>query len=133
MSLIGIHLDNLDQIFDQQYNQIKHFQIFVDPIVDYHKRYNKELQYIQKNNIQIAVHSSYTVNISRNWEEGDWWVELVIREIEQASIIGAYCLVLHTGKRLELAESQAINNMYSFLLHINRKNDNRTFKNKDKI
>jgi len=120
MSLVGIHLDNLSDMMNARYDQINHFQLFVDPAVDYLEKYSEELQYIQRNRIMIVVHSSYTVNISKKWNTDDWWMELVLREIEQAHIIGAYCLVIHPGKSMDLDRSVAINNMYSFLLHINR-------------
>jgi len=120
MSLVGIHLDDLNNIMDREYSDIYHFQIFVDPMIDYLKKYHNHLEYIKQKNIRIVVHSSYTVNVSKKWDPTDWWVDLMIREIEQAHIIGGYCLIIHTGKKLDLDYSSAINNMYSFLLHINR-------------
>ena len=120
MSLIGIHLDDMGDMMGPLYDHVDHFQIFVDPMVDYPEKYPDQLQYIRRNRIMIVVHSSYTVNISKKRSADDWWVELVLREIEQAHIIGGYCLVIHTGKSIDLDRSVAINNMYSFLLHINR-------------
>lgn len=124
MSLIGIHLDDLANIMDNEYKHIKHFQIFVDPMIDYNLKYKRHLKYISDHMIKIVVHSSYTINISKKWQPEDWWVGLIIRELEQASNIGAYSLVIHTGKKMELDQSVAINNMYSFLLHINRMSHN---------
>lgn len=76
------------------------------------KKYNKQ------NNIKVVVHSSYIINIAKNWNSYSLWVQYLISEIEYADKLGAFGIVLHFGKQLELSLQEAYNNMFSYLLHV---------------
>lgn len=75
--------------------------------------------YLKDNNISCVIHSSYTHNIAKNWNPNSWWIESIINEINYAGQIGAYGVVIHFGKLLDMNMSVAYNNMYSALLYIN--------------
>lgn len=129
MSLLGIHVHSIEEVLSKCNKEIKFFQIFVDPLKDYTTfDISSVIEYIKSNRITIAVHSSYTINIAKKWHEFDWWVEYIIEEIQICSKIGAYGIVLHTGNKLNLSESEAINNMYTLLLHIHRKTNTSNIK-----
>jgi deoxyribonuclease IV len=121
---LGIHLGNLNEIMDKKNKNIKLFQFFVDPIKnDYFSPNNKILERIKKNNIQLVAHSSYTINVSKNWDEHSWWVEYIVQEILLCQKLGVLYLVIHTGKKLDLPTSIALNNMYSFIIHVIRRTE----------
>jgi deoxyribonuclease-4 len=75
-------------------------------------------KYIQKNGIIGFVHSSYTINIANIWDEYSIWVNLLIKEIKIAHLLGLKGIILHIGKQLKLDKNNAYNNMYSSLLYI---------------
>ncbi|QKF93996.1 Ap endonuclease 2 [Fadolivirus algeromassiliense] len=78
-------------------------------------------EYIKKNNMKVIVHSSYIHNIARKWDEYSWWLKNLEIEIKYAHMIGAYGVVLHFGKQLDLSIEEAYNNMYTSLLYIHNK------------
>lgn len=127
MSLIGIHINDirdLTEIISKNtvYNNLQLVQTFVSSTEDYtDKKYNNVKKYIRNNHIRIAVHGSYSINLARRWDDNDWWIQQFINEIEAAKHIGAFCIVIHTGKKLELSNAEAINNMYTSLIHIHEK------------
>lgn len=90
--------------------------------IDDFKKFNKD------NDIKVVVHSSYILNIARNWDKYSWWVDYLIDEIEYAEKIGSFGIVLHFGKQLELSLPEAYNNMYSYLLHIGKRTINSSVK-----
>jgi deoxyribonuclease-4 len=127
MSLIGIHVGQLDQsshiakISDKPYDSIGLFQIFVNPLKDYNDDEFKSIRkLIEKNNIRLVVHASYVINISKRWKPYDWWVEQLITEIKIAEQLKCIGVVIHTGKKMELNNAEALNNMYTLLLHVHR-------------
>lgn len=83
-----------------------------------YKEFSLELK---KNNINVIVHASYTINIAQKWDEYSWWINQLILEINLANKIGAKFIVLHLGKSLDLDINVALNNMYSSLLYISNK------------
>ena len=119
MSLVGVHVSNILDILKQEYENINFFQFFVSTSIDYKKKeYEKVLNYIRKNNIYMLVHGAYSINMSRRWNEADWWIQQLIAEIVVCEIIGCFGIVIHTGKQLELSNNEALNNMYTSLLYI---------------
>jgi len=119
MSLVGIHIDDISEIKHYDHNKIKLFQFFVSATHDYDKKeYQEIFQHIKNNNIKIVVHGSYSLNMSRSWKESDWWIQQLINEIMICDKIGSFGIVIHTGKKLDLTTSTAINNMYTSLMYI---------------
>ena len=74
--------------------------------------------YLINNDMKVTVHSSYLHNIGREWDKYSYWIKNIIMEIEYCHIIGALCLVLHLGKKLNLSLEETYNNMYTSLLYI---------------
>jgi len=72
----------------------------------------------------IVVHSSYTINIARDWNEDSHWILQLIDEIKYAHSVNAFGIVIHMGKSLDLTKKHALNNMYSCLLYINKETEN---------
>lgn len=75
--------------------------------------------YLSENKISCIIHSLYTHNIAKKWSPDSWWIQSIINEINYAGEIGAYGVVIHFGKLVDLNLSVAYNNMYSALLYIN--------------
>ena len=120
--IIGIHIKNNNK--DNIYEKIKHIydnngriiQLFVNNI----KNINEVCNYLKKYNMLCVVHASYTINISQPWNKYSWWVQKFILEIECASKLNAFGIVIHLGKQLNLSFEEAINNMYSLLLYVHK-------------
>lgn len=127
MSLIGVHIDNILDIVNilaknKLYENIDLVQTFVNATTDYtDKKYDKVKKHILERNIKISIHASYSINLSKQWNENDWWIQQFINEINAAHTLNAFCIVIHTGKKLQLSEPVSINNMYSSLLFIHEK------------
>jgi len=125
MKLYGAHIDSdIDNIIKNA-KKIKSYggnliQIFVDIKKDKNK-YIKLKKELEKINIHISVHASYTINIAQNWNDYSWWIKQFILEIEYAEAIGAFGIVVHLGKQLNLSKEEGLNNMYSSLLYIYNK------------
>lgn len=75
-------------------------------------------EYLKKHNMKVVVHSSYLVNIARNWDYHSWWLKHLELEIEYTDKIDAFGLVVHFGNQLELDKTEGYNNMFSSLLHV---------------
>ena len=79
----------------------------------------KELkEFLIKNDMKIVIHSSYMHNIARSWDRHSWWIKNIELEIKYADFLGAFGLVLHFGKLLDLSKEEGYNNMYTSLVHI---------------
>lgn len=116
--LIGCHINssvgdmNTDIINMVKSHKFKIIQVFI----------NKNSHLLKKSlNIPLVVHASYTINIAKNWDEYSPHVSQFIDEVINAEKIGAFCIVVHLGKQLELDHTNAINNMYSLLLYVHNK------------
>lgn len=119
MSLVGIHLSDILEIDSVSWKDIKLFQIFVSPTTDFHsEKYKNIFKYIKNNKIHLLVHASYAINIARNWKPSDSMVQQFISEIQKCSDIGAFAIVIHTGKHLDMSIPEALNNMYTLLLYV---------------
>ena len=75
-------------------------------------------KFIKKNNMKVVIHSTYLINLAKNWDEYSWWIKNLILEIKYANIIGAFGVVIHLGKQLNLTKEEAFNNMYSSIIYI---------------
>lgn len=130
MSLIGVDINNIVNIVDiveknEIYKNLELVQIFVSATANYSDtKYDHIKSYIRKKDIRLVVHASYSINLSRRWSESDWWIQQFISEITAANELGAFGVVVHTGKKLEISDAESINNMYTSLLHIHTKTKN---------
>ncbi len=122
MKLFGAHINsNINNIIDE-INLIKKYngtliQTFVN-IKHNKKDYELIKNELIKKNIKIVIHASYTINIAQNWNEHSWWLKQFLHEIELAEYLGAYGIVIHLGKKINISEQEAINNMYTFMIFI---------------
>ena len=122
MSLIGIHISDISTIELNVSKGINLFQFFVSPMTNYREpMYEKAFAFAKKNNIYFFVHASYSINLSKRWTDSDWWVQQFINEIQICGEINTRGIVIHTGKQMDLSKAEAINNMYTLLLHIHSK------------
>lgn len=127
MSLIGVHVNDITEIMDileknEVYKNLGLVQIFVSATGNYSDTKYKHIKNnLKQKDIRLVVHASYSINLSRRWTETDWWIQQFIGEIEAAHELRAFGIVIHTGKKLELSDAEAINNMYTSLLHIHAK------------
>jgi len=119
MSLLGVHikLDKKFNIIDDLNSNISNVQFYIDPSID-SKNYKKLKVKLQNKNISPYIHANLKINICSDWDETSWHVIYLIYEIKMAYLIGAKCIVVHTGNKLTNSKTVAINNAYSFLLHI---------------
>lgn len=129
MSLVGVHISGILDIPKEirahtEFKNINLIQIFVTATTNYSdKKFGTVLSYLKSNKIYIVVHASYSINLSRRWTDKDWWIQQFVGEIIGAAQIGAFGVVVHTGKRLELSNAEAINNMYMALLYVHHKTE----------
>ena len=109
MSLIGIHIPDILDISKKHNINIKFFQLFVSATKEYknNEKYKKIFTLISKRNIKLVVHGSYSINLSRDWNNTDWWIQQLSKEIVLAQEIGAFAIVIHTGKQLKQPSSFA--------------------------
>lgn len=125
----GFHIDSTPKTLSNNILEYKTLINTKNPVIqlfvnidkkhtDVYKEFSLELK---KNNINVIVHASYTINIAQNWDEYSWWINQLILEINLANKIGAKFIVLHLGKSIDLDINVALNNMYSSLLYISNK------------
>src|SRR4051794_27288199 len=97
MIYIGAHinsnpnylLESAKLVFETGGNLV---QIFVDPLIVSTKKnndYNEFIKFIKKNKMKIIVHASYTINLSRDWDQYSAGIQQFILEINAAYILGA--------------------------------------------
>lgn len=125
--MIGIHIGNitddsikkLDELHEKHVDIV---QIFVNSlsknIEELAKKFNKKLK---EYSMKCVVHISYTINCAKEWTHHSWWLNQFIAEINIAEICGAHYVVVHVGKKLDLTEPEALNNMYMSLIYVHEK------------
>ena len=123
MSLIGIHIDSspnsiIDQIEYYNNKNYKALQLFVFTNKKYKEFYEPIKKIIKKLGVILSVHISYTINIASDPNNYSWGIMQFIEEIKIASYIGAYAVVVHLGKQLDLSKEVALNNMFINLLRV---------------
>ena len=119
--VLGTHIDSdINTIYstiELLPNNVNAVQFFVDPSNEY-DRY-KDIKYIiRKKNIHAFIHSSYKINIAKDWDESSWWVKYIIYEIKVAHLLGADGIIIHTGYKMSLNTAVAMNNIYTLVMHI---------------
>jgi len=131
IKIYGLHIDstpntlcdNIESYKELINNKNTVIQLFVNIDKKYIDTYKKFAYILKKNNINLIVHASYTINIAQKWDEYSWWITQLLIEIDLANILGAKFIVLHLGKSLDLDINVALNNMYSSLLYVANKID----------
>lgn len=121
--MIGAHIDSTPDNIVNEANKIKNYngtiiQLFVPPMTKKMNQYVLLKHFLTEHNMKCVVHISYTINCSQNWDYYSWWVKQFILEIEMASKIGAFAVVIHLGKQLQLSKEESLNNMYTTLLYV---------------
>ncbi len=124
--MFGVHIDSHpEKIYNEvsKYNKLgcNVVQLFVSHDKKWSKYYEKFSKYCEKKSVSIVVHISYTINCAKNWNKHSWWIQQFINEIKIANDIGAFCVVVHLGKLLDLTIEEATNNMFSSLIYVNDK------------
>jgi deoxyribonuclease-4 len=124
MSLFGAHIQSdIDDLINNtvimKNNKCNIVQLFTNKFSKKaYEKYKEFGNFINVNNIKCVIHSSYTINISRNWDHHSWWLKQFILELEIANMIGAIGVVIHIGKQKDLPIEVAINNMYTSIEHV---------------
>jgi len=106
-TLIDIHKlsgNNFFQIFRKNEEKVKNLDKF--------------LIYAKKKDIKLVVHASYTNNIAEKWDQNSFWIINLIDEIEFANKVGAFGIVIHFGKSMQIKISEAYNNMFTCLIYL---------------
>ncbi|AYV80944.1 MAG: apurinic endonuclease [Harvfovirus sp.] len=93
-------------------------QIFVNSLRTSYSEYLELKKFLEDNQMKCVVHASYTINLSRDWDQYSGWIQQFIMEISLAHQVGAIAIVVHMGKQMELELAEAYNNMYTALLYV---------------
>ena len=75
-------------------------------------------KYLKKNKMKCVVHSSYILNLARDWDTHSWWLKNLQLELKYANKINAIGVVVHLGHKMKLSKKKAIENMYNSLLYV---------------
>ena len=123
--IYGLHIDSTPETIMSninKYNKLKIIQLFVS-LGKTKRKYYDEIIQKYKNKILFSVHISYIINIALDSSVHSWWIRNIVEQIKLAHEIGAFCVVIHLGKSLDLSIETAMNNMYINLLKVHNKLD----------
>lgn len=129
-AITGLHIDSTPEniIYSiNKYKQVKIIQLFVS-LAKSNKKYYTEIKDNYKGKYVFSVHISYTVNIAQDSSKYNWWIKKLVEEIKLAEYIGAFCVVIHLGKSLDMSIETALNNMYINLLKVHNLLNNQQIK-----
>jgi deoxyribonuclease-4 len=82
------------------------------------KDYNFFIEQLKTCKTEIIIHTSNTINLSRDWDIYSWWLKMITIEIETAHELKSKYVVVHFGKKMNLTKAKAWNNMFSILVKI---------------
>lgn len=121
--MFGVHIDsdpiNICNEIEKYHNDgCKVVQLFIDPFYKRKIEYDIFKTYANINKIHIVVHISYVINCAQRWDYHSWWIKQFIMEIESAKKLGAFAVVIHLGKQLDMTREEAINNMLTSLIYV---------------
>lgn len=121
--MIGIHIDSsknniINSINDAKNNGANLVQFFVSTNLKSKDIYDDVKNLLIELKMDCIVHASYTINLSKNWNEYSSWITQFISEIKLAYYIGAKYIVVHLGKQLNLSRAESINNLYTSIIYI---------------
>jgi len=97
------------QIFLGSNIKAKHH--FTDPDIA------KTLKHVLHHNIHLFVHTPYTLNLSRNYDD-DWVYTALVKELETTRAIGGKGAVIHLGKKSKMSYETAYNNMRDNVIRV---------------
>lgn len=121
-NLIGLHIDSTPETLTNEINKYKNrcgiIQLFVSNAKKNKNTYDEFKELIKKYNIKVSVHISYTINLSKDSTKFIWWIHQMVDEIKLAEKLGAFVVVVHLGKQLDLELDVALNNMYINLIKV---------------
>lgn len=120
--MYGLHINSdpnkIISELDKYKKTCKVIQMFVNINKKYNNIYEQFKLKLKELSMNVVIHASYTINIAQEWSEYSWWITQLIEEIKIADKISAKYIVIHLGKKLDLDDNTAMNNMYSSLLYI---------------
>jgi len=121
-NLIGLHIDSTPETLKNQIEKYKNrcgiIQLFVSKAKKNKIYYDELKNLIIKHKLKVSVHISYTINLSKDSTKYLWWIHQMVDEIKLAEYIGAFAVVVHLGKQLDLPIDVALNNMYINLIKV---------------
>jgi len=123
--IIGVHIDSTPNLIISEIEKYRKedcniIQLFVSPAKK-NKEYYELIEKKYKNKLLFSIHISYTINIAQSSNYYNWWINQFIEEAKIGYKLGAFCVVIHLGKSLDLSIETAINNMYINLLKVHNK------------
>lgn len=83
-------------------------------------------EYSNQNNFKTIIHSSYTINLARDFKNGKravpidecFWVQLLLHELKISHLINSLGVVVHVGKHTTLSYNNGLENMRAALEYI---------------
>ena len=95
-------------------------QLFIDVTSSYIKMYKMIGTWLKTQHIKCVVHASYNINLSSPFDEYSFGIKQFITEIKIANKLKAFAIVVHTGKRINMSQEEALNNMFTSLLYVHK-------------
>jgi deoxyribonuclease-4 len=83
-------------------------------------------EYCAKNNFKTIIHSSYTINLAKDFKNGKRavpieecaWIQLLLHELYISHLIGSSGIVVHVGKHTTQSQEYGLENMRIALEYI---------------
>jgi deoxyribonuclease-4 len=121
-NLIGLHIDSTPDTIKNEIEKYKNrcgvIQLFVSKAKKNKIYYDEFKKLIEKHKMKVSIHISYTINLCKDSTKYMWWIHQMVDEIKLAEYIGAFVVVVHLGKQLDLPVDVALNNMYINLIKV---------------
>ena len=82
--------------------------------------------YISKNNFKLVIHSSYTINLARDFKNDKRtvpinecvWIKILLHELYISHLINSSGVIVHVGKHTTLSYNKGIENMRTAIEYI---------------
>ena len=68
-------------------------------------------QFVEENNIFLIGHSSYLINLCKDFKQNSFAIESLIDDMQKISLLGGIGVVLHVGKKLDMEIEVAYSNL----------------------
>ena len=135
---IGVHINKQKTLLNTMefitYNNGNSLQFFASNprsiqlanIEKYKKESTKILEYCEENNFKLVIHSPYTINLAKEFKNGNrecelkdcYWIKLILNELIVSDILGAIGSIIHVGKHTSLTYNDGLSNMKIALKYI---------------
>lgn len=87
---------------------------------------NNVKDYISKNNFKLVIHSSYTINLARDFKNGKRtiplneciWIKILLHELYISHLINSSGVIVHVGKHTTLSYNKGLENMRTAIEYI---------------